>query len=127
RRGAALPGPLLPTGPAVVLEHRAAQLALAVDDPALVALAVATVLRVLQLESAPPVGREPLLAHQDVDVIPRQPLVDGALAQRVGHVEARLLDGPHPQVEAEVLPPGVEATAEPEGRLEQVARAAIAP
>ena len=63
--------------------------------------------------------------HQDVEVVPGEALVDRALAQRVVHVEADLLDRLQPQVEAEVLSPGFESSPFAEGALDEVGSTAV--
>ena len=77
----------------VVPEHGGAELALDVDDAAAVALLVAAVGGVLEGQRPLPVLDEPLLGDVDVDVVPGQALVDGALAEGVldvvhGHLGA---------------------------------------
>ena len=62
-----------------------------------------------------------------VDVAPGQGRVDGQLSMDVEiGVHARLVEGPVPEVELQLVAPAVEAAAEPEGRLDGVPNIAVA-
>ena len=99
-----------------------AEVPLLVDDATAVALAVAAVLGVLELEGPAPVVLEPLLGDEDVDVVPGQALVDRrSRSAKATSPIVDVLDRLVPRVHVEVAPSQPSKRAPFEGRLDEVA------
>ena len=109
----------------LLFEHGLAEFAFAIDNTAEMTFSRAAILGIFQLQGILPVFLKPFLGDHDVNVIPRQALVDIPLSELTRHIVVHIVDGLFPGPEIYMFFPGLQTGTIFPGGFDQIGTAPI--